>query len=472
MIYTYIEKGLLRAVELVDLLLGEQYISSTSISTNLSCTPVTITNDINYLRSTLHITILENEAGDYRIDPFTEGNRDTISKKIYAESLFLKAVAYFLKPAEKKYIDFIDEQYISVSKGYLLRATVEKFLNELELTISDNQITGNIIKIRFLASILTRQFGLNLINTDEEITIKSLDVLKVIEQNLNITFSNSEKSFFDSLLQTTVASNIPQGSLHFPAVALETINKYLRPKDFDKVLKSNFASIWGERFEDEYLFTALSLMVINTHVFDQKMDPETLAAYRENFLSDPSVKRLTDLFEEAFSTDLISKDWFLSAIFTFLKDTTLDLHPLISTEYLRIDKADSEFFTKVKQVIQEWNIYGLNITEKHINVLCCRLNPFIIKKQVSTIALISENSIDSHITQMMIKDFLPQTIRFTIHSDLAAAEKNTDSLDKTLFVIDKNASLPKKCDPSVRSLFIDFPPGTTDLKKILSCTFL
>lgn len=472
MIYTYIEKGLVRAVELVDLLLGEQYISPTTVSTNLNCTPVTIANDINYLRNTLHIKILENEAGDYRIDPFTEGNRDTIGKKIYAESLFLKTLAYFLQPAKKKYIAFIDEQFISVSKGYLLRATVEKFLHELGLTISDNSITGDPIKIRFLISILTRQFGLDLIKMDKDVTAKSRNVLKAVEKSLMISFSNSEKNFFDSLLQTSVASNIPRVGLTYPKETLASINSYLRPKDFEEAIKANFSELWGERFEEEYLFSVLSLMIINTHVFDQAMAPETLTAYRNNFLKDPSVKRLTDLFEEAFSMELVSKDWFLSAIFIFLKDITLELHPLTSTEYLRIGRTDSSLYNKIKQVIQQWNIYGLNITEKHINILCCRLNPFIIKKQVSLIALISENSMDSHITQMMIKDLLPQTIHFAIYSDLTEAEKHVENPDEVLFVIDKNALLPKHCKRSVRSLFIDFPPGTAELQKILSYTFL
>lgn len=472
MIYNYIEKSLLRAVELVDLLLGEQYISTAAISASLTCTPVTVAGDINYLRNTLHITVLENEAGDYRIDPFTEGNRDSIGKKIYAESLFLRALAYFLHPSGKKYIDFIDEQFISVSKGYLLRATVEKFLREIGLMISDNCITGDLIKIRFLTSILTRQFGLALITMNKEITAKARHVLDVVEQSLNITFSNSERNFFDSLLQTTVASTMLTGNLHFPKETLASINNYLRPKDFEEAIERNFSDVWGDHFEEEYLFSVLSLMIINTHVFDITMAPETLAAYRENFLNDPSVKRLTDLFEQTFSMPLVSKDWFLSAIFIFLKDITLELHPLTSTEYLRIGRTDGELYGKVEQIIKQWNTYGLNITEKHIKVLCCRLNPFIIKKQVARIALISENSMDSHITQLMIQELLPQAISFTTYSDIEAAEKSVENPDQTLFVIDKNALLPKHCKKSVRSLFIDFPPGTDELQKILSHTFL
>lgn len=472
MIYNYIEKSLLRAVELVDLLLGEQYISTATISASLTCTPVTVAGDINYLRNALHITVLEDEVGDYRIDPFTEGNRDSIGKKIYAESLFLRALAYFLHPSGKKYIDFIDEQFISVSKGYLLRATVEKFLKEIGLTIFDNHITGDLIKIRFLASVLTRQFGLELIPIDNEITAKAQHVLDVVEQSLTITFSKSERNFFDSLLQTTVASTMPKGELHFPKETLASIDNYLRPKEFEEAIEHNFSVVWGDNFEKEYLFSVLSLMITNTHVFDLTMTPETLAAYRENFLNDPSVKRLTDLFEKTFSMPLASKDWFLSAIFIFLKDITLELHPLTSTEYLRIGRTDSQLYSKIKQIIKQWNIYDLAITEKHIKVLSCRLNPFIIKKQVAKIALISENSMDSHITQLMIQELLPQTIKFITYSDIAAAEKNVENPDQTLFVIDKNALLPKHCKKAVRSLFIDFPPGTDELQKILSHTFL
>lgn len=472
MIYTYIEKNLLRAVELTDLLLGEDYISPMSISAHLKCTPITVANDINYLRNTIHITILENDSGDFRIDPFTEGNREVLGKRIYAQSLFLKALAFFLQPSEKRYIDFIDEQYISVSKGYLLRATVEKFLKELDLTISDNQITGDLIKIRFLVSVLSRQFGLGLIPFDKAITEKSLAALQAVETSLSITFSNSEKQFFTSLLQTTTARNMPKGRLHFPTETLESIRSYLRPAAFEKAIRHHFKSVWGEQFDAEYLFSLLSLMIINTHVFDQTMAPETLTAYRENFLNDPSVHRLTDLFEEAFSMELTTKDWFLSAIFIFLKDITLELHPLISTEYLRVGRTDTGIYSKVTNIIQKWNTYGLHITTKHIQVLCCRLSPFILKKQVSTIALISENSMDSHITKMMIQDFLPQTIGFSIHSNLLDAKKENEKLNETLFVIDKNAYLPKECQATIRSLFIDFPPETKELQKLLACTFL
>ncbi|WP_086349226.1 helix-turn-helix domain-containing protein [Candidatus Enterococcus clewellii] len=472
MIYTYIEKNLLRAVELTDLLLGEEYVSPMSIAAHLKCTPVTVANDINYLRNTLHITILENSSGDFRIDPFTEGNREILGKKIYAQSLFLKALTYFLQPFEKKYIEFIDEQFISVSKGYLLRATVEKFLKELGLTISDNQITGDLIKIRFLVSVLTRQFGLDLIAFDKTITEKSLIALQAVETSLSITFSNSEKQFFTALLQTTTAQNMPKGCLYFPSETLESIRSYLRPVAFEEAIKEHFQPVWGDQFDVEYLFSLLSLMIINTHVFDQTMAPETLAAYQENFLNDPSVHRLTDLFEESFSIKLTEKEWFLSAIFIFLKDITLDLHPLISTEYLRVGRTDTGIYSKVACIIQKWNTYGLHITTKHIQVLCCRLSPFILKKQVSTIALISENSMDSHITKMMIQDFLPQTIRFSIHSNLLEAKKENEKINETLFVIDKNAYLPKECQVAIRSLFIDFPPETKELQKLLACTFL
>ncbi|MCB5952450.1 helix-turn-helix domain-containing protein [Enterococcus sp. BWT-B8] len=472
MIYGYLEKNLLRAVKLVDLLMGERYIDIMVLSRNLKCTPVTVRNDISYLKNTLDIDIMENNSETYKIDFFTLEKREALCHKIYAQSLFLKALEYFLVPSEKKYIDFIDEQFISVSKGYLVKENVEKFLKELDLEVSGNQIIGNVIRIRFLSAILFKQFGMNTIRRDKKIIEKSNNVLYATEKSLDVSFSKSERHFFGMLLLTAADKKLFTGKLEFPLEILEAVKSYPRPIEFEEAVEKNFKEIWGEYFESEYLFSVLSLMIINTHVFDQTMSQEKLFAHRKVFLQDPHVERLIDLFEKTFFIDLTSKDWFLTAIFIFLKDVTLNLHPLLSTDFLRISESDPKLYQKIKQIIKKWNVYGLNIPEKHIELLCYRLSPFMFKRRLAAITLISSNSIDCQVTEMLIKDFLSETIHFSVFTDIVEVNEKADKIEETLFLIDKKDIFSIESIYLPHYLLLDFPPEIKDIKEILTHLFI
>ena len=472
MIHTYIEKKLLRAIDVADLLLGKQYIPAVKISNKLNCTYQTTINDISYLKDELGIYVENDHYGGYRINPFTEGNQDTLNKQIYSHSLFLKSLIFFLVPSDQKFIDFIDDHFISVSKGYQLRGVVESFLTEIGLTLVDNQVVGDLVKIRFLASELNRQFNPQLLVFDSLITAKSMTILDDFEEQLSIQFSKTEREVFHSLIQTTVAKNLPTGELSFGGNADHSLGYYLYPKRFRESMEQQFRPVWNERFNQEYTFAVLALFLMNTHVFDEIIESKTLQAYRENFIQNPFVQELLKQFRKVFQHDYSKEDWFISSLFIFLKNSALGLQPLTSSGLAKNMQVDEAFFFKVKHTIDRWNVYDLTITDKHIHALCCRLSPFMVQKQTATIALVTENSFDRSITQKAIQQFLPQGIHYSSYTELTPEVVAKENSEETLFIIDKRAPL-SRCNKGIKhSVFINFPPGPKELQKVITLTFI
>ncbi|MBL1230393.1 helix-turn-helix domain-containing protein [Enterococcus sp. BWB1-3] len=472
MIHTYLEKKLLRAIDVIDLLFGSDYLSPAELSSKLNCTILTLEKDIAYLREELCIPVTEDKTGNLRIDPFIAGNQERLSKEVYSHSLFLRSLNFYLVPSDKKYIDFIDEHFISVSKGYQLRSDVEHFLKKIGLQLTDNHVTGDLSRIRFLISELDRQFGAELLVFDPIVTQKSNRILDHFELNMGICFSEYERTFFHSLMQTTVGEDLPKTPLIFSKEAIYSISKYTCPENFEEFVKQQFEPIWQERFNDEYKFTILALIVINTHIFDHTTNKEILAAYRENLISNSCFQKLLRLFTETFSVDYSNEDWFLSAVYIFLKGSTFNLHPMISIEYSKPNKIDPYFFNQIKQIVDKWNDCGLIITEKHLNALCSRLSPFILQKQANTIALITENSFDYHITKQAIQRFLPETIEFSTYTELTSEIIENDDVENTLFILDKRAPLAGSIESVKHFLFINFPPGIEELKEVLAFTLI
>ncbi len=97
MIFNYIEKSILRKINMIDILYGDSFVSIHSLAERLSCTIHTVKNDLYFLNEDLNIPLLELSSFFYKIDITKQRNKQKLYKKVYKQSLFLECLKFFLK---------------------------------------------------------------------------------------------------------------------------------------------------------------------------------------------------------------------------------------------------------------------------------------------------------------------------------------------------------------------------------------
>ncbi len=207
---------------------------------------------------------------------------------------------------------------------------------------------------------------------------------------------------------------------------------------------TEFQQYWINKFEIEFNFSILTLMIMNTHVFDSTLPPRILAKNINNFIQNIHVKKFIDIFNKKFNTNLKDEIWFLSAVYIFFKDSTLNLDTVLTSQYLNIEPVDTDLKIKVKDVFDQWNTYDIKGTDKNIEAFCSRIAPFIKKQKYEKVLIVSSDNFDGNIISNIISHHIKRNIEIEILStyQLNEYDSNADSL----ILLEDGSELPEKVE--------------------------
>ena len=156
----------------------------------------------------------------------------------------------------------------------------------------------------------------------------------------------------------------------------------------------------------------------------------------------------------------------MSALLILIKDTTLHLDKILTSNYLELDEVDPTVMERLIRVFNEWLGCELNGTEKNIIAFCCRIAPFVRNaNDFKKIIFVSDNSLDGFIVVDMIKMFFPEETDVIFDTDIN--KLTDDDWASSLVVIDRNYLLQSNNANLSNSFFINNPPTKNELQELV-----
>lgn len=472
MIFNYIERSINRKIYLINLIYCTKNQTLETLGIRLNCSSLTVLSDIEYLNDSLNIPITKCEDDTYTLLPEKDASLQTYVKSIYQTSLFLQFLKYFLLTDKQSFKDFVQEQHVSIAKGYRLREDVIKFLRSINLDVQGNTVSGRILWIRFLAAELTRSFGMEVLTPSPEVEKRCNLVLDEMEDYINIVFSQQERELYTLLISASLTQSIPNNYVALTIPDCRLINSTLYPLAYKDSVKKHLMDFWNPEAQiAELNFSIVAFIVANSHLFDKSVDPIQAKHYREAFLNLVEVHSLIEAIESNFTVHPQMTNYFYTAVFAFLCDAMFRLQPLFT--YPTYDDKQfyqTHIFQKMSDIIDEWNIYHIDIEKYRIADLCGRLTPILIPDLYENVVIVTDHSIDGNFLRDYLLTINPH-YQISVQKQLNTLNEIEDN-SRTLFILDKDLSKPFKLKPSMDNvIFIFFPLNEHALLELLTKLF-
>lgn len=469
MIFSYIERSVTRKTHLINLLYCAKNQTIETLALQLGCSPLTVMSDIDYLRTELAIPIVENQEL-FQLLPTETETLQCYIKKVYQTSLFLQFLAYFVTLDKPKFGSFVASQHVSIAKGYRLREDIIKYLHSIHLDVIDNTIAGNTILIRFFIAELVRTFGLDVLTPIPAIDLRCQRILDQVEENLHINFSNHERQLYSLLINTSISSDIPNSKITFTAAELRGLTSQLYPSFYLELVKNELLEFWPEKTQQQELnFATLAFIVINSHLFDKSVSPAQREIYQTEFLKLPEVNSLITDITSTFKIQPQLLPYFYTAVYTFLSDALFRLQPIFSYPVYSENMNKPHIFNKISSIIQNWNVFGIEIEKYRILDFCNRLSPIIAPQLYQKIIILTERVVDGNFLRDYLSILTPD-IEVNIKKDVNYLQNFQE--DNTFYIVDKELRIPFQLKQNAENLnFIFFPVREQTLFKLLTKIF-
>ncbi|WP_162781261.1 hypothetical protein [Enterococcus faecium] len=302
----------------------------------------------------------------------------------------------FYLMGETKYITYVEEEYISVSKAFKLRKEVQKFLKVSGYLNEEERETKNELKKRFfLLSIWMRSNLLDKYILNEKYLIATEIATKILKYFNKIT-NLREKDLFIKGIYLMLNSS-----------GLDTISRQVLEIDEDDPILEDLSLllediVFIEKVEIKYLMILFYLLPSNFSNYsvitmDLKMQENYLLKHKEIF-------EYIQLFEKYFRVRLSDKSVFIKVMLYFVLCSYYDMQSYLLEPHIIITHEQTKTFNKIKDLTLEWKkIYPIetskyNITESLLKRMTLDMDFFLTEHQKKPILLtiVAKNDI-SHI---------------------------------------------------------------------------
>ncbi|MBC1472604.1 helix-turn-helix domain-containing protein [Listeria seeligeri] len=392
MLTNYIEKDIKRKSLICDFLLKNKHTHLDEVAEYMSTSRVTVRSDIQGLNEELEgLVVIQMKSCQDNLEYqclLQNGRTERqVLYKLYANSMFLKCLAFLLTNEEAKgFTDFMDQYFISHSHAYRLKHKVEQFLVETDLQLENNRITGKEYRIRYLIALLQAEYGLQIFSLEDNEKRIVDDFMSALNMRINVDSlaHNAEgHEYFRLLISLVFKREIPTSAI----ILDEQCQKYIESSRFlDMVKESSKETLERELGYDfsynDYLYLMLIYYSTNFSIVDASMKRVELEQFNALILKEADLQCLVDLFEAYFGMDVVDHSLFRVALCYFLKKTLFNLQGLIPSNERLLDKKYRPLYLIVKSVLERWNGMSKRPTmliDSHINYLTIHLYPLIYK---------------------------------------------------------------------------------------------
>lgn len=469
MLLDYIENSIVRKVNLIYLLFYSDKQSIESLALKLNCAALTLLDDVVYLQNELgfQLEIVDEDNNNMLVLHNTGESFHELLLKIYATSYFLKFFAYFFEKNNGRYADYTNSHHLSTATGYRLRKDIRNFIESLGLKLKDNTITGRGVIVRFLATELQRNFGVQLFDLTPQVTTRANNILDEMGKILNVQFSQQERHLFSLLLQISVDGNYIDEGYGFSSAQINSISSKIYPKELVALLKENFDDLWLNPTQ-ELNFSILSFIVVNSHVFDQSVPKSILKTNHAAFQNHPDVHKLIKAIDKTFIINQQLIDYFYTSLYLFIRDSSFDVQPITLGNYIQIAEPNTTIYRLLTEILNDWNTYGISLNKYHIMTLYNRIAPILSLSLYQNIVIVSDKQVDAN----FVSDYISLLINNkSTNISITNAIKDDHPLlqdQQSIFIIDKNADITLPKNDFDNYIFTSFPISNSEIFYLLN----
>ncbi|EMF0203394.1 helix-turn-helix domain-containing protein, partial [Enterococcus hirae] len=198
----YMEKDLKRKINIINLLWENPQLTSLEIGDYLGVTAATIKSDIkfiNFYYCLEEVPLIISSSNGYCILNKESRNKVDYLKKVYKDSLFIRACCFFLKNNFTGVNQFADEEFISKSKAYYLKEEVLTYLSEVEIINSLNEVDE--CRLRFLLTFFQMKLDEEFVKISKNNKIVFLSLFREFEKIEICLLSDYSKEYASILFQ-------------------------------------------------------------------------------------------------------------------------------------------------------------------------------------------------------------------------------------------------------------------------------
>ncbi|HHB0784451.1 hypothetical protein A5806_002617 [Enterococcus faecium] len=348
----YMERDLMRKITIVNLLWESSQITSIELAEYLEVTAATIKSDIKFINTCYcseDSLLIGSSLNGYYILNKNKRDKAYYMKKIYKESLFIRACCHFLKNNFSNVIQFANQEFISKSKAYYLKGEVMIYLKEIQVITATNEIDE--CRLRFLLSDYSKKYASILFQLH-------FNRRKKGEMNF-------EKNTLCMLKKTKVYERLSQ-----------PVRLFLEKE------------LYGQVKDEEIFYFVLIFNVMNANYFEDGGISEIHQSYVNLISNSPILfyKELVYLFEKGFNIRLEKEKLFEAALITFLRKCIFNLQSLIPEEHFELGnlaEVPNHIFLKSREIFYQWNNLtklNLSYSDYHIKYFTSKIY-FLLSKR-------------------------------------------------------------------------------------------
>ncbi|EPM7560389.1 hypothetical protein ACTPL8_002825 [Enterococcus faecium] len=384
----YVEKDLVRKIDIINLLWENTSLNSVQIANFLNVTIPTIKSDIKIINSYYCLTetplIISDSKGHYISNK--NCNRSKYLAKIYKDSVFVRACCFFLTTTFSDVHQFACSEFISVSKAYYVKEKVINYFKEIGVQSNTGDV--NECRLRFLLTFFQMKTGEEIINISSN-KQKQFDYLfEEIEQQENCLLSDYSKKYASILFQIHFKRR-RMTRLNFDQNLVDVFKQTKVYKRLSQPITQFLEKELHENVkEEEIFFFILVFNIMNANYLDETEKLETYRSYVDFISSSPILfyRDLVSLFEKEFNIKLEHERLFEASLISFLRKCIFNLQALIPEEHIEVDnivEVPKNMLFRVKCIFSHWNTLtriDLIYSEDHIKYFTSKLYFLISKK--------------------------------------------------------------------------------------------
>lgn len=397
MLEKYIEKDILRQVKILEYFYERRQLTMQELIDDLNVNKKTIIKDFSKIEQCIEHMAYFKVTDKGKINFYLIENKNSLElvKKIYNRSLFLRTCCRYLM-GEKKYITYVEEEYISVSKAFKLRKEVQNFLKVSGYLNETEKETENELKKRFfLLSIWMRSDLLDEYILNEKYLIATEIATKILKYFNKVT-NLREKDLFIKGIYLMLNSS-----------GLDTISRQTLEMNEDDPILEDISLllediIFIEKIEIKYLMILLYLLPSNFSnysviMMDLKIQENYLLKHKE-------IYEYIQLFEKHFKIKLSDKSVFIKVMLYFVLCSYYDIQTCLLEPHIIITHEQVNTFNKIRDLTLEWKKSSpietskYNVTESLLKRMTLDMDFFLSEhqKKPTLLTIVAKNDI-SHV---------------------------------------------------------------------------
>jgi hypothetical protein len=313
-------------------------------------------------------------------------NKSTCSKReylkrIYKDSLFVRACCFFLKNNFGSVDQFAEIEFISISKAYELKNSVIHYVEELDIHVTDEARVNNECRIRFLLTFFQMKVGIKFIPISDYHTYAFEKLFTEVEQIEKCLLPNYSKEHASILFQLDFDRRKKTPVIFDPMSQklLQNTPIYRRLAEPIKVFLQQEVHI--DIQEAEIFYYALVFNIMNANYYDDQELMETYQSYVELIANSKRLaySELVGLFETEFGVTLQNEPLFEAALIIFIRKYIFNLQVMIPEEHIELGNSvevPATLMLRIRNIFHKWNqLTGIPLifSEDHLKYLTAKL---------------------------------------------------------------------------------------------------